>query len=94
MARKIKFTNHYKLQISNILRFKRDWSVESARNFSDNLNLAIKNIDIFPYANRKSLYFDDDNIRDFIYKEYVITYKIFSDEIKNFRNLQREFTKS
>jgi len=34
-----------------------------------------------PYKCRKSLYFENDKIRDLIYKGYTIVYKI--DEIKN-----------
>ena len=29
-----------------------------------------------PYGNRKSIFFDRDNIRDLVYKGYVIVYKI------------------
>jgi hypothetical protein len=29
-----------------------------------------------PYKNRKSIYFDRDDIRDLIYKGYTVVYKI------------------
>ena len=35
-----------------------------------------------PYKFRKSIYFEDDNIRDYIYKGYVIPYLIDTEEDK------------
>ncbi|EAL2490596.1 type II toxin-antitoxin system RelE/ParE family toxin, partial [Campylobacter jejuni] len=36
----------------------------------------LKKLDFMPYKFRKSLAFDDENVRDFIFKGYVIPYKI------------------
>ena len=81
--RKIVLTDNYQNQLSNIVDFMLNWgSIERVYKFIDEIYQKLETSLIFPYANRKSLYFDDDNIRDFIYKEYVITYKIFSDEIR------------
>jgi hypothetical protein len=36
----------------------------------------IKKIPEVPYSNRKSIFFDRNDIRDLIYKGYIIVYKI------------------
>jgi len=36
----------------------------------------IKKIPEVPYSNRKSIFFDRNDIRDLIYKGYVVVYKI------------------
>lgn len=33
-----------------------------------------------PYKNRKSIFFDRNDIRDLIYKGYIVTYKINQNE--------------
>ena len=48
--------------------------------FNKRLRSKIKALKDFPFMYRKSIYFDDDNIRDLIYKGYVIPYKV---DIKN-----------
>jgi plasmid stabilization system protein ParE len=39
----------------------------------------IKNLPNNPYKFRKSFYFDDENIRDMIFKKYTIVYEIDLD---------------
>lgn len=38
----------------------------------------------FPFRCRRSIHYNDDNIRDLIFKGYTIIYKIVDDEIKVF----------
>lgn len=51
-------------------------SVKQANLFLDKLEQSIHNLSFMPYKNRKSLSFDDENIRDLIFKGYVIPYLI------------------
>ena len=51
-----------------------------ALNFKSEVDNEINNLDNMPYKFRQSIYFEDENIRDLIYKGYTIPYKI--DEIK------------
>ncbi len=51
-------------------------------NFASELEKQILNIPYFPYKHRKSIYFDDENIRDMIFKSYTINYEI---DLKNNR---------
>ena len=56
-------------------------SIIQANLFLDKLEQSIHNLSFMPYKNRKSLSFDDENIRDLIFKGYVIPYLV--DENKN-----------
>ncbi len=47
-----------------------------ALNFKSEIDNEINNLDNMPYKFRKSIYFEDENIRDLIYKGYTIPYKI------------------
>ncbi len=51
-------------------------SVQRAIHFQEELDTMIENCGHFPYKCRKSIYFDDDSIRDLIFKGYVIPYVV------------------
>jgi plasmid stabilization system protein ParE len=48
----------------------------AARKFKSEVIKRIKGIPKMPYANRKSIFFDREDIRDLVFKGYVIVYKI------------------
>jgi len=50
--------------------------VSASRNFQKELDKLIKNIPNFPYKYRQSIYFNDKNVRDLIYKKHTINYEI------------------
>ena len=50
--------------------------VDASKNFQKELDKLINNIPNFPYKYRQSIYFDDKNIRDLIYKKYTINYEV------------------
>lgn len=52
-----------------------------ANQFKSELKDKIENLVHMPYKFRKSFYFDNEEIRDMIFKGYVIPYKI--DKIRN-----------
>lgn len=56
-------------------------SVNQAIKFQVELDEIIDDIPNMPFKYRKSIYFNDNNIRDLIFKGYVIPYKI--DTAKN-----------
>jgi plasmid stabilization system protein ParE len=66
--------------------------LSASGNFKNDLDELIENIPNFPYKFRKSVYFDDENIRDMIYKGYTIIYKINTD--KNIIDIIRIFNKN
>jgi plasmid stabilization system protein ParE len=51
-------------------------SIDASNNFSYNLKITIENLVLFPQMGKKSTYFDDENIRELMYKTYTIIYKI------------------
>ena len=57
---------------------------KAARQFRDDVLGKIKGIPSMPYRNRRSLFYEDDNIRDLIFKGYIIIYRIKENEIDVF----------
>ena len=44
----------------------------------------------FPYKNKQSIFFDDQNIRDLIFKGYIIVYRVKESEIEVFGFIKYE----
>jgi plasmid stabilization system protein ParE len=57
---------------------------ERAIKFKDDLLKQIRNIPSNPYKHRKSIYFNDNHIRDLLFKGYAIVFRIKSDTIEVF----------
>jgi plasmid stabilization system protein ParE len=55
-----------------------------ARKFKNELLKRIREIPLNPFQNRKSVYFEDDNIRDLIFKGYTIVYRVTNTAIEVF----------
>ena len=72
-----KFNEEFKA----ILRFIALDSKPRAINFKNELIFKVNDLPYMPYKYRKSHYFSDDNIRDYIFKGYIIPYSI--DTSKN-----------
>lgn len=51
-------------------------SLQKANKFDKELRIKLNSLDFMPYKYRKSTYFDDENIRDFVFKGYVVPYFI------------------
>lgn len=56
-------------------------SVNEALKFQVDLDETIDDIPNMPFKYKKSIYFNDKNIRDLVFKGYVVPYKI--DTTKN-----------
>ena len=76
-------SDKYLVQLSVILRFIALDSPSHARNFNKELTKKVMEIDHFPYKYRASIHFESQEIRDMIFKGYVIPYYIdkLNDEI-------------
>lgn len=70
-------------QLAVILRFIALDSPNHARIFKQALAKKVMEVDHFPYKYRASIYFESQEIRDLIFKGYVIPYYIdnLNDEI-------------
>lgn len=71
----------YIKKIQSIVEYIAKDSLNQALKFYIKLDEAIDGLVVMPYKFRKSIYFENENIRDLVFKEYVIPYKI--DTIKN-----------
>lgn len=78
---KIITTNEFSFELKVVVLYIAKDSINKAKEFKDTLYLELRNLDFMPYRNRESIYYDDEDIRDMIFKGYVIVYKI--DNSKN-----------
>jgi plasmid stabilization system protein ParE len=72
----LKYRKEFIDKFENIWDFIAEDSQDRANNFRFDLKNKIENLSNMPYKFRKSYYFNDENIRDLIFKGYVIPYKI------------------
>jgi plasmid stabilization system protein ParE len=56
----------------------------AAKRFKKNLTEKIKKIPDNPKIYRKSIYFEDESIRDVIYKGYTVVFRISKNQIEIF----------
>ncbi|OCR90558.1 type II toxin-antitoxin system RelE/ParE family toxin [Campylobacter fetus] len=68
-------------EINTILSFIAQDSKTRARTFKDELLMQSKDLANMPFRFRKSITSDNDNVRDFIFKGYVIPFLIQDDTI-------------
>ena len=73
---RIKRDKKYTSNLFVILRYIAKDRVSASRNFKNELDKKINNLTNFPYKNRPSIYFDNEDIRDMIFKGHTITYEI------------------
>ena len=76
----IKLTKEFEKNFESIYKYIANDKLSASKKFKNELLKQIKNISKFPYKHRKSIYFDNNDIRDMIFKGYTIVYKI---EIEN-----------
>ena len=74
-------TDYFNSGLKVVLRFIAIDSKTRAKSFKNELYEDLKSIVHMPYKHRKSIYFGKNEIRDFIFKGYIIVYEI--DEEKN-----------
>ncbi|WP_034226651.1 type II toxin-antitoxin system RelE/ParE family toxin [Aliarcobacter butzleri] len=72
---------NYLQKLQSIMEFIAQDSLNQAIKFQIDLDEIIDDIPNMPFKYRKSIYFNDNNIRDLIFKGYVVPYKI--DTSKN-----------
>ena len=78
----IKRTEKYKTALLTVLKYIAKDKISASKKFKQSLHKQIKNIPKFPYKHRKSIYFNNENIRDLISKGYTVNYEI---DLKNDR---------
>jgi len=73
---KIIRSRKFQINLLLVLQYIAKDKVSASKNFQKELDKLIKNIPNFPYKYRQSIYFDDKNVRDLIYKKYTINYEV------------------
>ena len=66
----------YLNELKKILSFIALDSVNRAKAFKKQLDIRVDNLIHFPYKYRQSIYHENENVRDLIYKGYTIVYRI------------------
>jgi len=72
----IKRTKEYQSELRTILKYIAKDKPSASMNFKQELNKQISDIPSFLYKHRKSIYFNNENIRDMIFKRYTLNYEI------------------
>ena len=70
----------YLTSLQKIMRFISLDSKQRALIFRNQLDKQISTIGQMPFKCRKSIYFDEETIRDMIFKGYTIVYKVDKDK--------------
>ena len=78
---KIVESQKYKIELREIAQHIKKDKKSAAVKFVQELKKNVQHITYFPYKYRKSVYFEDDNIRDMIYKSYTVIYEVFENKI-------------
>jgi plasmid stabilization system protein ParE len=72
----IKLDKKFEINFNFILEYIAKDKLSASKKFRKDLFKQIKNLPNYPYKFRKSFYFNDENIRDMIFKKYTIVYEI------------------
>ena len=80
----IVYKDTFAFRFEKQLRYIANDNPSAARKFKKDLLTKIKSIPSNPLIFRKSVYFDDDSIRDLIFKGYTIVFRINKNQIEIF----------
>ena len=72
----IRLDKKFEINFNLILEYIAKDKSSAAKQFKEELYNKIENLKSFPRMYRKSIYFDDENIRDMTFKTYTINYEI------------------
>ena len=81
---KILLKDSFVLRLERQLDYIATDSVSRAKKFKSDLMKRISKIPSNPYLFRKSIYFNDEKIRDLIFKGYTVVFRISDDAIEVF----------
>ena len=79
---KIIRSRRFVINLLEILHYIAKDKISAGKNFKADLDKQINDIPNFPYKYRQSIYFDDKNMRDLIFKKYTITYEVNLEDNK------------
>lgn len=70
----------YLSNLDKIIEYMAEHSVSSAINFLDKLDTKIEKLPNMPLKCRQSYYYENENIRDLVFKGYTIPYLVDIDK--------------
>ena len=73
---KIKITKRFRDKLNKQINYIARDKPTAARKFKNEIISRINGIPNMPYQNRKSIFFDDKEIRDMVFKGYVVVFRI------------------
>ena len=73
-------SNEYKSRLREVVNYIKKDKKSAAIRFAKQLRKNIRILNDYPFKYRKSIYFNDENIRDMIFKGYTITYEVNSQK--------------
>ncbi|RDV13182.1 type II toxin-antitoxin system RelE/ParE family toxin [Pontibacter diazotrophicus] len=73
---KLKVTKGFRDKLNAQIEYIAKDKPAAARKFKNDLILKIKEIPGMPFKNRKSVFFDRDDIRDLVFRGYITVYKV------------------
>ena len=79
---KIIESKYFKKQLRNIVLYIKRDKITASVKFAKELKIQINDIPNMPKKYRKSQYYNDENMRDMIYKGYTIIYEIRKNAIE------------
>lgn len=81
---KIRYTSSFQNRLLNQIEFIAQDSPSRARKFHQDLVRKINKIPQRPLSFRKSIYFDNEDIRDLVFKGYTVVFRINNDIVEVF----------
>ncbi len=73
---KIKLTNEFNYDLNDIVDFISKDKPLAARKFKKDLIEKLNRDLLNPFQFKKSIYFEDENIRDYVFKGYKVVFKV------------------
>ncbi len=77
----LKFAHTFNIKLQSQLDFIAKGKPSTARKFKIDLLKALKSLSKMPFQYRKSIFFESEEIRDLVFKGYVIIYQV--DKVKD-----------
>ena len=81
---RIRFEEDFLFALENQVRFIAKDKPQAAKKFKSDLLQKLKKDLKFPFHYKKSIYYNDESIRDYVFKRYVSVYKIEDDFVTVF----------
>ena len=75
-------SQRYKIELREIAQHIKKDKKSASIKFVLELKKNVQNLTQFPYKYKKSVYFEDDNVRDMTYRSYTVTYEVFESKIE------------